>query len=175
MRRRLFRLSTGLSVAALAAMLLLWVSSYYHCRLFSNRGRILLLVVKVDSGTEDWLDHKPPSAGTWENLLPRKNWQLGGVQIAGFRTINRYEYTYHSGTSTIQSFAKLHLGLLAVPYWLLVVVAAAAPVGSVVVSVRKRARRMRGRCAGCGYDLRASPERCPECGMSQKVLPTVPS
>src|SRR6185295_12679830 len=77
-RRRLLRPSTGLWVAALAAVLFLWVTSYYRYRLFSQQGRLLLLVVKGDAQTDYWLRVKPPTAGDWRALRP-----TGSLRVAG--------------------------------------------------------------------------------------------
>lgn len=48
-----------------------------------------------------------------------------------------------------------------VPYWFLAMVTAAPPLLALRVC-RRRARH--GFCPSCGYDLRASPDQCPECG-----------
>ena len=50
------------------------------------------------------------------------------------------------------------------PHWPLAL-ASAAPAAAWLVRARRRRRRSgRGLCSRCGYDLRASPARCPECG-----------
>ena len=37
---------------------------------------------------------------------------------------------------------------------------------------RRRSKRQRkGQCLDCGYDLRATPERCPECNWSKPIIP----
>jgi hypothetical protein len=54
------------------------------------------------------------------------------------------------------------------PHWALTAGAAALPTAWLVAQVRRlavrRRRSLRGLCPACGYDLRASPDRCPECG-----------
>ena len=51
-----------------------------------------------------------------------------------------------------------------VPYWLIMLASAVPPI--IWVRHRRDAQRAAlGLCRACGYDLRATPERCPECGL----------
>jgi len=57
------------------------------------------------------------------------------------------------------------------PYWFALPLTLILPLSRVALTMRQRRQRLRqwrwrrmGRCAACGYDLRGTPERCPECG-----------
>ncbi len=51
-----------------------------------------------------------------------------------------------------------------IPHWFAIHICAAQLVLCAIGENRRRRRSWVGLCRGCGYDLRATPERCPECG-----------
>ena len=69
---------------------------------------------------------------------------------------------------------------LRIPHWWVILMAGAVPTWFGTRLIRERQRRLRdkkrskiGLCNVCGYDLRATPDRCPECGTP--ASPTKPS
>jgi hypothetical protein len=50
---------------------------------------------------------------------------------------------------------------------------AAGPIGNLAFTLEEKRRERRLRlCVACAYDLRASPERCPECGAVPSLYPS---
>jgi len=50
------------------------------------------------------------------------------------------------------------------PHWFLALIFAVLPGRLIFRWARARRRKLRGLCAGCGYDMRGGGEVCPECG-----------
>jgi hypothetical protein len=83
----------------------------------------------------------------------------------------RSGFIYHRGYQPEMNALFTPDFVIGLPYWPLCAAFAALPLGRAWFSFhesRWRARTARGECARCGYDCRATPDRCPECG-------TVPS
>jgi hypothetical protein len=53
------------------------------------------------------------------------------------------------------------------PHWFVILATALLPAVWARRSWRQRRRVAEGRCPACGYDLRATPDRCPECGTTK--------
>jgi hypothetical protein len=63
--------------------------------------------------------------------------------------------------------------VLIFPYWCALLTLTIPAVGLVWMSLTARRRDLRnreGRCVACGYDLRATPDRCPECGATPATV-----
>lgn len=90
----------------------------------------------------------------WESPAPRSWWNRLGF------------YTAQTGWES--SFASESQEWVAGPAWLPVLAFLILPVAWIMRQRKSRRRVSAGLCETCGYDLRGTPERCPECGTVAK-------
>jgi hypothetical protein len=168
--RHLFTLCSAASLLLCVAVCALWVRSYFvvdglsHSRerrasgAYSTHGRLLLDTmgdsdVPVWPGLAGWEPTHEP-AGDAPQFIDMP--QVNGRGALGFK---HARITNDMGGGVVRAVTAT-----AVPHWSVVLVLLPLPLAWAAAFRRRRYRNRHTLCPACGYDLRASPDRCPECG-----------
>lgn len=136
--------------------------------LASSRGRLGLAMTSMSNVA--WL----PQARslTWGRDRPPNP-----ISVASPTPLGRMGFQFVSDAVPLSGTSLLMVVGIIAPSWFVVGITAVPPGLAYLVWRRWRRtelRRERGQCVRCGYDLRGTPERCPECGAVASTPAPVP-
>jgi len=146
-------------------MAVFWVRSYRTVSLFGYIGKVAPDSLEHDYYFSSktgciayvWL-HQPA-----HGIRPQLGIQEFPVSGASPSSVHVLGFGYQKYSTSAPSFSFGWHELI-VPYWFISLTLAAIAIGGFRNEVRRRRGMRPGLCAFCGYDLRATPDRCPECG-----------
>ena len=166
MRRRIFIISVTLSAILLALALGMWIRTFVasdDARLGRWVAPNHLYLLHARWGGEfvhvEWSHTRFPMPHPWPNTF---EWEYTSYP-PGRQGLGSWVWWDHyldqpSGGGAIEVWrVQVRPWLLAIPFIIL-------PMIWAIRFVAHRRRWREGLCQRCGYDLRASPARCPECG-----------
>lgn len=102
-------------------------------------------------------------------LLSAKHYMVCSVRSEPHDAFRSLSYWYANPELEDPSDLTVQVTTRSVPCWAIALTAGVLPAARLrqrLAETRRRRRIAQGRCANCNYDLRASRERCPECGMA---------
>lgn len=170
MKRRLLNLLTVLSLLLCVAVSTAWVASYVSARTFEwgdgrqSVGYMLILsqgsvTFRMDSNVRPIILRESNGFSETFEQVVRYFDECLGVQVTCWDAERSTEpgVSYGQCLQVWSMFRLPFLLTMLLPAWWIVRWRLAR-------GWRRRTRRRNNLCARCGYDLRASPHRCPECG-----------
>lgn len=173
MLHRPFGIPTTTSILLCVATCALWVRSYWvqdvvgWCRTDpADPSRLITYNVTVIQGTIGLNSMSGPTAvlnsvspGPFHRTVAAEPESRAENAEGGFLSRAGFEH----GRVEIR-WLRVTIEGGSVPIWLPATVAGLLPLLGVTRSIRRRLRTRSNFCSACGYDLRATPDRCPECG-----------
>lgn len=193
MKRLFFNGVSLLSVLALLLSVTGWVGSYWRevyvavrqdreYQLWTSRGRMRLdVTARYETPIADAEEFRDAPALGPERLKPWdemfRAWLFGTSRnprplnpprdhVLGFRF--HFGQTIHGSTEPPVRVRSVHAEIHA-PFWSLAAGFFLPPAAWLAARIRSRRRARPGRCPHCDYDLRATPDHCPECGATPFV------
>ena len=169
--RRFLSILTALSLLLFCAFVFLWARTSYKIDMLASErfGRPWFLKstsgsVELDLMSPAWLQlnpNRPPAPLSWSTMTADRfysPWPLKPLPGVDHRGGGR--------TATGPNGVTVPLGATTyhAPYWIPTAAFAVLPAWWTWGRWREKRRRKVGHCQKCGYDLRATPDRCPECG-----------
>jgi hypothetical protein len=175
MKRRLFHILAALSLLLFVAVCVLWVRSYFvgdgfvwkpadappYYRAYAGRG-----VVRLGGGRYDF--DRPPHLDYSRDPAPTRQTGYHPGTLA-----DRLGFDFHRGSDS----KGMPSSNAIFPLWSVALTTAVLPALWIRRVRRDRTLRRRAnadQCPRCAYDLRATPERCPECGRVPAAPPPPP-
>jgi hypothetical protein len=175
MKHRLFNLMTALSLLLCVAVVAVWVRSRFHYDILTwrrcdERGKVVNPVVATTRGRVELIwrvvyhSSNPPSSRWLYNSTGRPG--RGGFRDpdgvrASYDDVRWIRFQRQHPLPSNFYFSEYRLVLR---LWYVALLAALLPAYWLYRKVQRRGLEEAGRCGDCGYDLRATPGRCPECG-----------
>ena len=162
MTRRLLNLLTIVSLLLCVAACALWMRSYWSYDILFAGGSTVFAELHSAKGGVTWI-------GQWESDARRNAW----VRVTSFPAANHGDQGLleFGGSSQRSKAPPVTWRALAAwaPHWAVAGAAGALPTRRMLAR-RRRSRRAPAHttCDQCGYDLRATPDTCPECGAAAK-------
>ena len=159
MKQGLFNLAVALSFLLCIATVALWVLSYWALVRLDHVAAKSYLSVTSQLGSVRLERVEYTMTGQMPDM-----WRF---DAAWLRTEGRSTLFGHTDARGGFSGASWHRREWWGPHWAAGLLFAVLPLVAAMRLRRGRRRASLNLCVACGYDLRATPERCPECGLQR--------